>query len=120
MPQLSALGCERALKRTRPIAFPTWGAYFLSFVQAEDDLDGVHDRRVAVLVAILGNPLLVLCDCFGFDDRAVAFAVVVPAKPQHHVPLRPRELPHHNLLARYFYNVDCHLSVHRRDLHKQE
>jgi len=88
-----------------------------SFVEAEHVLDGIHDGRFAVLVAILGNLLLILL--FRVRRWSVASALVVPAKPQHHVPVGPGELAPHNLLARYFNNIDCHLCLHRRDLHKQ-
>ena len=61
-----------------------------------------------------------LFNCAGFDDRAVVFAVVIPAKPQHDIPRAKWECLHLKLLARYFNNVDCHLCLRRWDLHKQE
>src|SRR6516225_8021805 len=67
------------------------GGRVLSFVPAEHILDGIHDGRIAVFVAIVVKLLLILFDCFGFDDRVVAFAVVVPAKPQHDLLLCPRQ-----------------------------
>jgi len=96
------------------------GGRVLSFVPAEHILDGIHDGRISVFVAIAVKLLLILFDCFGLDDRVAAFAVVVPAKPQLDLPLGPRELLHQNLLARYFSNVDCHLCLRCRHLHKQE
>ena len=51
-----------------------------SFVKAEYDLGGIHDRRFAVLVAISVDLLLILFDFIGFDDRVVALAIVVSAK----------------------------------------
>ena len=50
-----------------------------SFVKAEHLLDSIRDGRFAVLVAIFRNFLDILYHCVGFDDRVVAFAVVVTA-----------------------------------------
>ena len=57
----------------------TRGGHVLSFVPAQHILDGIHDGHIAVFVAIAVKLLLILSDCFGFDDRVVAFAVVVPS-----------------------------------------
>ena len=50
-----------------------------SFVKAEHLPDSIRDGRFAVLVAIFRNFLGILYHCVGFDDRVVAFAVVVTA-----------------------------------------
>src|SRR5262249_28901156 len=55
-----------------------------------------------------------LFDCLGFDDRVVALAVVVSAKPHHKVARGIRGFLHHKLLARYFSNVQCLFALHRR------
>ena len=91
-----------------------------SFVKAEHVLDGIHDGRIAVFVAIRGNLLLMLLDCLGFDDRVVALAVVVSDKHQHDVARDIREFLPLQLLARYFSKVQRLLCLHRRHLHKQE
>src|SRR6516162_7951933 len=118
--ELSRRNKRAVLRPTKVREATRGGGYVLSFVPAEHILDGIHDGRISVFVAIAVKLLLILFDCFGFDDRVVAFAVVVPAKPQLDLPLGPRELLHQNLLARYFRNVDCHLCLHRWDLCKQE
>jgi len=96
----------------------TRGRHVLSFVPAEHILDGIHDGRVAVAMAILVDLLLILLDCVGVDDRVVAFAVVVSAKPHHDV-LRERDFIKEILLAGYFSNVQRLLCL-RRDLCEQE
>jgi hypothetical protein len=42
--------------------------HVLSFVPAQHILDGIHDGRIAGFVAIVVKLLLILFDCFGFDD----------------------------------------------------
>ena len=69
------------------------GGHVLSFVQAEHVFDGIQNGRVGVAVAIKANFLLIVVDCLEIDDRAVALAVVVSAKPQHDVVRGRREVP---------------------------
>jgi len=61
------------------------GRHLLSFFQAEHVFDGIQNGRVGVFVAIYANLLLIVVDRSEIDDRAVALAVVVSAKPQHDV-----------------------------------
>jgi hypothetical protein len=90
-----------------------------SFAQSHV-LDGIHDSHFAVLVAILVEIVLIPFNCAGFDDRAVLFAVIIPAKPQDDIRRGPWEFCLKKLIARYFSNIDRHLCLHRRDLHKHE
>src|SRR6516164_9253785 len=56
-----------------------------SFVKAEHVLDGIHDGRIAVFVAIVVKLLLMLFDCLGFDDRVVALGISAGEKqPNFH------------------------------------
>ena len=56
-----------------------------SFVEAEDVLDGLHEGHVGVCVAILVDLVLIRFNCVGFDNRDVAFAVVITDKQQQDI-----------------------------------
>src|SRR6516225_1420511 len=86
--ELSRRNKRAVLRPTKVREATRGGGHVLSFVPAEHILDGIHDGRISVFVAIAVKLLLILFDCFGFDDRVVAFAVVVPAKPQLRPPSR--------------------------------
>ena len=71
---------------------PPWSVVRNSLVKAEHVLDGIQNGCVGVAVAIKAYFLLIVVDCSEIDDRAVALAVVVSAKPQHDVVRGRREL----------------------------
>jgi hypothetical protein len=83
-------------------------------------IDTEGDGCFTVLVTVLVYLLLILFGCVRVDDRVVAFAVVVSAKPHHDV-LRERDFIHEIVLATYFRNVQHHLCFRRwHDLQKHQ